>query len=69
MPVLTSEIIGFLFSLLADSKLNNNKQTASWDTRFETGTRTILLQPFSPIVIAADENERIRYVISVLMHS
>ncbi|XWS22111.1 hypothetical protein CRYUN_Cryun29cG0006600 [Craigia yunnanensis] len=42
------------------SKLNNNSQIASGDTRFETGTRTALLQPFSPIVIAADENERIR---------
>lgn len=40
------------------SKLNN--QVASWDTRFETGTKTALLQPFSPIVIAADESERIR---------
>ncbi|XP_021731233.1 regulatory-associated protein of TOR 1-like [Chenopodium quinoa] len=40
------------------SKLNN--QIASWDTRFETGTKTTLLQPFSPIVIAADEKERIR---------
>ncbi|KAL5550675.1 hypothetical protein UlMin_000851 [Ulmus minor] len=39
------------------SKLNN--QIARWDTKFETGTKTILLQPFSPIVIAADENERI----------
>ncbi|XP_062094822.1 regulatory-associated protein of TOR 1-like isoform X6 [Humulus lupulus] len=36
-----------------------NTQIARWDTRFETGTKTILLQPFSPIVIAADENERI----------
>lgn len=26
------------------------------------GTKTLLLQPFSPIVVAADENERIRYV-------
>ncbi|XP_022761435.1 regulatory-associated protein of TOR 1-like isoform X3 [Durio zibethinus] len=42
------------------SKLNNNSQIASWDTRFETGTRTALVQPFPPIVIAADENERIR---------
>ncbi|XP_022733761.1 regulatory-associated protein of TOR 1-like isoform X2 [Durio zibethinus] len=42
------------------SKLNNNSQIASCDTRFETGTRTALLQPFSPVVIAADENERIR---------
>ncbi|XP_048319912.1 regulatory-associated protein of TOR 1 isoform X1 [Ziziphus jujuba] len=40
------------------SKFSN--QIASWDTKFETGTKTILLQPFSPIVIAADENERIR---------
>ncbi|KAK4776485.1 hypothetical protein SAY86_005173 [Trapa natans] len=32
----------------------------SWDTKFETGTKTALMQPFSPIVIAADENERIR---------
>ncbi|PON53561.1 Regulatory associated protein of TOR [Parasponia andersonii] len=39
------------------SKLSN--QIARWDTKFETDTRTILLQPFSPIVIAADENERI----------
>ncbi|XP_039001905.1 regulatory-associated protein of TOR 1-like [Hibiscus syriacus] len=29
------------------SKLNNNSQIASWDTRFETGTRTALLQPLS----------------------
>ncbi|EXB42394.1 Regulatory-associated protein of TOR 1 [Morus notabilis] len=36
-----------------------NNQIARWDTKFETGTKTILLQPFSPIVIAADENERI----------
>ncbi|XP_043723944.1 regulatory-associated protein of TOR 1-like isoform X2 [Telopea speciosissima] len=40
------------------SKLSN--QIASWDTKFETGTRTALLQPFSPVVVAADENERIR---------
>ncbi|KAF5190287.1 Regulatory-associated protein of tor, partial [Thalictrum thalictroides] len=40
------------------SKLNN--QIASWDTKFETGTKTALLQPFSPVVIAADESERIR---------
>ncbi|GAV80856.1 WD40 domain-containing protein [Cephalotus follicularis] len=38
------------------SKLNNQ----IWDTKFETGTKAALLQPFSPIVIAADENERIR---------
>ena len=43
----------------AVSKLNN--PIASWDTKFETGSKTILLQPFSPIVIAADESERIRY--------
>lgn len=40
------------------SKLNN--QIASWDTRFEAGAKTALLQPFSPIVVAADESERIR---------
>ncbi|XP_043704845.1 regulatory-associated protein of TOR 1-like isoform X2 [Telopea speciosissima] len=40
------------------NKLSN--QIASWDTKFDTGTRTALLQPFSPVVIAADENERIR---------
>ncbi|KAL0375416.1 UNVERIFIED_CONTAM: Regulatory-associated protein of TOR 1 [Sesamum radiatum] len=40
------------------SKLHN--QIASWDTKFETGTKTALLQPFSPVVIASDENERIR---------
>lgn len=42
------------------SKLHN--QIASWDTKFETGTKTALLQPFSPVVIASDENERIRWV-------
>lgn len=40
------------------SKLNN--PIACWDTRFEKGTKTALLQPFSPIVVAADENERIK---------
>ncbi|KAL8039000.1 hypothetical protein ABFX02_10G006900 [Erythranthe guttata] len=40
------------------SKMQN--QIASWDTKFETGTKTALLQPFSPVVIASDENERIR---------
>uniref|UniRef100_A0A5B6ZMP6 Putative regulatory-associated protein of TOR 1 n=1 Tax=Davidia involucrata TaxID=16924 RepID=A0A5B6ZMP6_DAVIN len=40
------------------NKLHN--QIASWDTKFETGTKTALLQPFSPVVIAADESERIR---------
>ncbi|XP_068667968.1 regulatory-associated protein of TOR 2-like isoform X2 [Aristolochia californica] len=40
------------------SKLSN--PIASWDTKFETGTKTALLLPFSPIVIAADESERIR---------
>ncbi|CAH8391318.1 unnamed protein product [Eruca vesicaria subsp. sativa] len=41
------------------SKLNNNP-IANWNTRFETGTKTALLHPFSPILVAADENERIR---------
>ncbi|KAK2981797.1 hypothetical protein RJ640_010314 [Escallonia rubra] len=40
------------------SKLHD--QIASWDTKFETGTKTALLHPFSPVVIAADEGERIR---------
>ncbi|MQM11366.1 hypothetical protein Taro_044270 [Colocasia esculenta] len=40
------------------SKFSN--QIASWDTRFETGTKAALLLPFSPVVVAADENERIR---------
>ncbi|KAM7526570.1 hypothetical protein LguiA_016472 [Lonicera macranthoides] len=40
------------------SKLQS--QISSWDTKFETGTKTALLQPFYPIVIAADEGERIR---------
>ncbi|CAL9769463.1 unnamed protein product [Musa acuminata subsp. burmannicoides] len=42
----------------SNSKLGN--QIASWDTKFETGTKAALLLPFSPIVVAADENERIR---------
>uniref|UniRef100_A0A2P2MA86 Regulatory-associated protein of TOR 1 isoform X1 n=1 Tax=Rhizophora mucronata TaxID=61149 RepID=A0A2P2MA86_RHIMU len=41
------------------SKINSNP-IAKWDKTFETGTRTALLQPFSPIVVAADENKRIR---------
>ncbi|PSS23865.1 Regulatory-associated protein of TOR like [Actinidia chinensis var. chinensis] len=40
------------------NKLHN--QIASWDTKFESGTKTILLQPFFPVIIAADETERIR---------
>uniref|UniRef100_A0ACD5Y4G3 Uncharacterized protein n=1 Tax=Avena sativa TaxID=4498 RepID=A0ACD5Y4G3_AVESA len=35
-------------------------QIASWDTRFEQGTKSALLLPFSPIVVAADETEQIR---------
>lgn len=38
-------------------KLSNQP---SWDTKFDTATKTALLHPFSPLVIAADENERIR---------
>ncbi|KAF3448860.1 hypothetical protein FNV43_RR09576 [Rhamnella rubrinervis] len=49
---------GLADPLIAVSKFNN--QIASWDTKCEMGTKTILLQPFSPIVIAADKNERIR---------
>jgi regulator-associated protein of mTOR len=48
----------FSFSWSAGSNLK--KRTAYLDTKFETGTKTALLQPFSPIVVAADENERIR---------
>ena len=44
------------FILSAVGRLTN--PIAKWDTK---GTQTVLLQPFSPIVIAADENERIRY--------
>ncbi|XP_074322528.1 regulatory-associated protein of TOR 1-like isoform X2 [Apium graveolens] len=40
------------------NKLHN--QIAGWDTRFETGAEITLLQPFSPVVIAADKGERIR---------
>ncbi|XP_008792190.2 regulatory-associated protein of TOR 1 [Phoenix dactylifera] len=40
------------------SKLNN--PIASWVSKFEMGTKATLLLPFSPIVVAADENERIR---------
>ncbi|KAG0473726.1 hypothetical protein HPP92_015071 [Vanilla planifolia] len=40
------------------TKLSN--QIASWDTRFESGTKATMLLPFTPIVVAADENERIR---------
>lgn len=55
----------YFFLNSAVSKLNY--QIASWDTKFETGTKTALMQPFSPIVIAADENERIRYFICCLI--
>ncbi|XP_069146520.1 regulatory-associated protein of TOR 1 isoform X2 [Solanum lycopersicum] len=40
------------------NRLHN--QIATWDTKSESGTRTALLHPFSPVVIAADESERIR---------
>ncbi|VFQ71153.1 unnamed protein product [Cuscuta campestris] len=43
--------------LSAVSKLHN--KIASWDTRFETGTKNAILQPFLPFVIASDESERI----------
>ena len=46
------------FSFTAINKLHD--QIANLDTKFETGTKSILLQPFSPVVIAEDENERIR---------
>ncbi|WMV51803.1 hypothetical protein MTR67_045188 [Solanum verrucosum] len=52
------------------NRLHN--QIASWDTKFESGTRTALLHPFSPFVIASDESERIRvwnYKESTLLNS
>lgn len=56
----TNGIYLFLsFYWLAISRLNN--QIAGWDTKFETGTKAALLHPFYPIVVAADENERIKY--------
>ncbi|KAG2555577.1 hypothetical protein PVAP13_8NG354900 [Panicum virgatum] len=42
------------------SSCKMTSQIASWDTRFDSGTKAALLLPFSPIVIAADENEQIR---------
>lgn len=60
IPILVPELTYNILSSPAISKLNNNP-IANWDTRFETGTKTALLHPFSPIVVAADENERIRY--------
>ncbi|THU65455.1 hypothetical protein C4D60_Mb05t03810 [Musa balbisiana] len=45
-------------ALDANCKLGN--QIASWDTKYETGTKAALLLPFSPFVVAADENEQIR---------
>ena len=47
----------YYFILSAVSRLTN--PIAKWDIK---GTQTALLQPFSHIVIAADENERIRYL-------
>jgi hypothetical protein len=54
----------FLFSiflwLVGIAACKMTSQIASWDTRFELGTKAALLMPFSPIVVAADENEQIR---------
>lgn len=50
-------IFWFIF-LAAVNKLNN--PIATWDTKVESGIKTALLQPFSPIVVAADDSERIR---------
>ncbi|KAI3759926.1 hypothetical protein L1987_50313 [Smallanthus sonchifolius] len=41
-----------------DSDLQN--PIARWDTNFQTGAKTALLLPFSPIVVAADDGECIR---------
>jgi len=55
-------IICFLLLLwaLGIAACKMTSQIASWDTRFDSGTKAALLLPFSPIVIAADENEQIR---------
>ncbi|XP_071910271.1 regulatory-associated protein of TOR 1-like isoform X1 [Coffea arabica] len=58
------------FLLTAVNRLRD--QIASWDAKFETGTRTGLLQPFSPVVVASDESETIRiwnYEESTLLNS
>lgn len=58
LSVLLTDVWLTFYFLVADvSRLTN--PIAKWDIK---GTQTALLQPFSPIVIAADENERIRYV-------
>jgi hypothetical protein len=49
-----------LFWLVGIAACKMTSQIASWDTRFELGTKSALLLPFSPIVVAADENEQIR---------
>ncbi|GJT19388.1 hypothetical protein Tco_0878094 [Tanacetum coccineum] len=36
---------------------NLHNPIARWDTKFKTGAKTTLLQPSSPIVVAADEGE------------
>ena len=54
---LTDVWLTFCLFVADVSRLTN--PIAKWDIK---GTQTALLQPFSPIVIAADENERIRYM-------
>ncbi|KAF3776242.1 Regulatory-associated protein of TOR 1 [Nymphaea thermarum] len=39
---------------------NLGNQITTWEIRSDTGTKAMLMHPFSPIVIAADENECIR---------
>ncbi|KAI3819124.1 hypothetical protein L1987_12948 [Smallanthus sonchifolius] len=39
---------------------NLHNPIARWDTKFDTGAKQALLQPFSPIVVAAEEGECIR---------
>ncbi|KAI7745099.1 hypothetical protein M8C21_017799, partial [Ambrosia artemisiifolia] len=36
---------------------NLHNSIARWDTRFRSGVKAVLLQPFSPIVVAADDSE------------
>ncbi|AQK56955.1 Regulatory-associated protein of TOR 1 [Zea mays] len=51
--------LDFITKCQRSSACKITSQIASWDTRFELGTKAALLLPFSPIVVAADENEKI----------
>ncbi|KAI3805802.1 hypothetical protein L1987_21688 [Smallanthus sonchifolius] len=47
-------------SILISGDSNLHNPIARWDTNFQTGAKTALLLPFSPIVVAADDGECIR---------